>query len=224
MKLAKACTNPGLPDYEALLHLLGYIRKYNNYGLKYYSNICDSPVDMICLEHNINHTEITGFSDASYMDCPDTRRSTIGYKIFYRGGLIEWSSSLPIPIANSSAESEYMAACSACMSMTHLSMLIYDLDNLGKKDYDPYYTPRDSPNILMVDNSATVKMAQNFKPSKYTRHIERRFHYVRYGQKEKKHKLIWIPAKDQLADDLTKIQDSTIAMTHMNRTLSLIKE
>ena len=35
-KLSRACIEPGLKDYEALIHLLGYIRKYPNLGNKFY--------------------------------------------------------------------------------------------------------------------------------------------------------------------------------------------
>ncbi|MCP4459939.1 MAG: Ty1/Copia family ribonuclease HI, partial [Cytophagales bacterium] len=202
MKLAKTCNNPGHEDYKTLLPLMGYLRKYQRFAIKYYPDPEDSPVHKLCKKYEINPTQITDFSDASWMDCPDSRRSTIGNKIFYQGGLIEWASTMPMPIANSSAEAEYMAACLTCMAMTHLSMVVYDLENLGNKDYDKFHTPRNSSNILMIDNKAAVSMAENFKPSKNNRHIERRFHYVRHGQEEKKHKLVWIPKEDQLADDL----------------------
>ena len=38
MKLEKSCKQPGLADYNALLHLLGYLRKHINYAIKYYAN------------------------------------------------------------------------------------------------------------------------------------------------------------------------------------------
>ena len=42
---------------------------------------------------------------------------------------------MPIPIEMSSAEAEYMGACTACMSMAHLKMLMQDLKYLGEIDY-----------------------------------------------------------------------------------------
>ena len=76
------------------------------------------------------------------------------------------------------------------MAMSHLAMVTYDLEKLGSKEYDQYYTPKNSLNILLVDNEPTVNMARNFKPSKRNRHIERRFHYVRNGQAENKHMVV----------------------------------
>ena len=54
-------------------------------------------------------TELTAFSDASWKDFPDTGHSTIGNKIFYQGGLIEWNSSVQILIELSTDEAEYMS-------------------------------------------------------------------------------------------------------------------
>ena len=47
MKLAKSCINPREEDYKALLHLLGYLRKYPYYAIKYYSDTTESPVYQI---------------------------------------------------------------------------------------------------------------------------------------------------------------------------------
>ena len=54
MKLAKTCNNPGLEDYKKLLHLMGYLRKYQRFAIEYYPDPEDSPVHKICKEHEIN--------------------------------------------------------------------------------------------------------------------------------------------------------------------------
>ena len=138
-------------------------------------------------------------------------------KIVYQGGLIEWNRSVPVPISMSTAEAEYMSACSACMALAHLTMLTYDLDKLGSNDYEIDHEMVSTPNILMIDNEATVRMSQNYQPTKKNRHIARRYHYVRQGQDEGKHRIVWLPAKDQIADDLTKTQNPEISKTHVDR-------
>ena len=65
------------------------------------------------------------------------------------------------------------------------------------------------PKVLMIDNEATVQIAQNGKLTRKTRHIERRFDYVKEGQRSGMHQLFWIPATHQLADILTKSQLSS---------------
>ena len=53
------------------------------------------------------------FSDSSWQYFPDTVRSTGAYIIFYQGGTIDHGTHVPLPVAQSSAESEYNAACTA---------------------------------------------------------------------------------------------------------------
>ena len=73
------------------------------------------------------------FSDSSCQDCPDTGRGTGAYIIFYQGGTIDHGTYVPGPVAQSSAESEYNAACTAGMALAHFRMLIHELLN---KDQD----------------------------------------------------------------------------------------
>ena len=135
-KLAKSSTNPGLKDFETLMHLFGYLRRYPDYAIKYYGNLKDSPVHKICDKQKITTTDIIAFSDSSWQDCPDTGRSTCGFKIFIRGGIIESQSTMPVPIALSSAEAEYMGACNCGAMVCFLRELLYEFDFLGTPKYD----------------------------------------------------------------------------------------
>jgi len=71
-KLAKACTAPGIKDFDALFWLLGYLRKYPAYGTQFYPNASTSPVNSVLKDQKIETHEIIGFSDARWQDCPDT--------------------------------------------------------------------------------------------------------------------------------------------------------
>ena len=113
-------------------------------------------------------------------------------------------------VAMNSAEAEYMSACTACMTIAHLRMLAYNMMNLGHQDYDFNKTVKlQTPTIVLVDNSSAVQMASNTKQTRQNRHIQRRFHYVRQGQRDGKHKITWICKEDQLADIMTKTQDAS---------------
>ena len=48
----------------------------------------------------------------------------------------DYGSHLPVPVAMSSGEAEYISAAIACMRASHLRMLIYDLKYLCSEDYD----------------------------------------------------------------------------------------
>ena len=46
------------------------------------------------------------FYDSSCQNCPDNGRSTLEYIIFYQGGPIDHVTHVPVPVSQSSAESE----------------------------------------------------------------------------------------------------------------------
>ena len=69
------------------------------------------------------------FSDSSWQDCPDTGIITGAYVIFYQGGTIDHGTHVPGPVAQSSAESEYNAECTAGMALAYFRMLVHELLN-----------------------------------------------------------------------------------------------
>ena len=224
-KLAKACICPGETDFRALIWLIGYLRRRPYYAIKFYPDTTSNPVYNVCRQHRIPHSDLTVFSDASWQDCPDTGRSTVGYMIFHNGALIEANSTMPTPIAMSTSEAEYMAACSASMATAHIRMLLYDMTYLGTKQWrESTQRLPTIPSILMIDNEATVQIARNGKLTRKTRHIERRFHYVRQGQQDGTHQLHWIPCESQLADILTKTQVSSKIDLHIDKVLCTLPD
>ena len=119
-KLAKFSVNHGKVHFEVLVNLLRYIRDNKTLGLKYYADLNDAPVIYLLRQSNIktkNH--LMAFSDSSWQDCPDTERSTGAYIIFYQGGPIDHGTHVPGLVAQSSAKSEYNAACNAGMALAH---------------------------------------------------------------------------------------------------------
>ena len=138
------------------------------------------------------------FSDSSWQDCPDTGRSTGSYIILYQGGPIEHVTHVPGPVDQSSAESEYNAACTAGMALAHFRMLIHELLNK-----DPSIVPEEAP-LIILDSKYAVWMAKNGKDTKHTRQISSRMHFVRNGEKWKMHNISWCEGGLQLADIGTK--------------------
>ena len=110
-KLAKFSANPGKVNLERLIHLLRYIRDNKTLGLKYYADPNDAPVTDLLRQANIKTKKhLMAFSDSSCQDCPDTGIITGAYIFFYQGGPIYHGTHVPVPVAKSSAESEYNAA------------------------------------------------------------------------------------------------------------------
>ena len=156
-------------------------------------------------ENNIKIGQDTNiyFTDSSWNDCIDTGRSTGGYVGLSQAGPVDYGSHLPVPVAMSSGEAEYIAAAVACMRASHIRMLTYDLRNLGSTTYDPN-KPECEPSRIIIDNEAAIAMAKCNKDTAGNRHVARRYHYVQQGTTLKEHKFEWISTKYQLADPLTK--------------------
>ena len=120
--------------------------------------------------------------------------------IIYMGGVVEHSSNMPDPVALSSAEAEYNEACLACMATAHLKQFLEDLEL-------PFVEDKKSkkPIQIFIDNRSAVDMGASFRDTQRTRHMMRRYHYVREGVESNQHALIWITNIAQVADMGTKI-------------------
>ena len=95
-------------------------------GLNYYADMKDAPLSNMLRQAIIKtENQLMSFSDSSWQDCTDTGRSTGAYIILYQGGPIDHGTHVPVPVAQSSAESEYNIACTAVIVLAHLRVLIY---------------------------------------------------------------------------------------------------
>ena len=84
------------------------------------------------------------------------------------------------------------------MALAHFRMLIHELLH-----EDPDIVPEEAP-LIVLDSKYDMCMANNGKDTKHTRHIARRMHFVRNGEKCKVHKIEWCEGGLQLADIGTK--------------------
>ena len=124
-KLEKFSANPGKVHFEGLIHLFIYIRDNKTLGLNYYADLNDAPVTDLLRQASIktkNH--LMDISDSSWQYFTDTGRSAGAYIILYQGGPIDHGTHVPEPVAQSSAESEYNASCTAGMALSHFRILI----------------------------------------------------------------------------------------------------
>ena len=84
------------------------------------------------------------------------------------------------------------------MALAKFRMLIHELLNK-----DPDIVPEEAP-FIFLDSKSVMCVAKNGKDTKHTRHIVRRMHFVRNGEKCKMHKIDWYEEGLQLADIGTK--------------------
>ena len=205
-KLAKFSNSPGKRHFQDLIWLIGYVQNSCDKGIRFYSKLKDSPVHQLLKENNIeeNTSHLVTFSDASWQDDTDTGRSTCGRITFLQGGAVDHSTYVPVPVAMSSGEAEYLGAAGAAISAAHLRMLWYDFRCLGQRHYSVEAMEQEPPYLVMIDNEAAIAMAGSDKDTARTKRISRRYHFVRQGVSMKQLVLKWIGTKSQLADFLTK--------------------
>jgi len=196
-KLARFMQLPGRKHYQALIHLLHHVRCHHKTGTKFYSDFARSPIHEMLRKNNITFEgALFLMTDSSWQDCVDTGRSTGGYLIFYQGGVIDASSNMPDPIAMSSAESEYNQACVGAMAVSHVRQLM--LEARGLDPDTKYAVP------LLIDNTAAIAIGSNFRDTQHTRHILRRFHYVRWQKSAGFLFFIYVNTDLMVCDPMTK--------------------
>ena len=198
-KLENISSNPSKINFEGLVHLLEYIRDNNTQGFKYYDDMSDAPVSDLLIQASIktgNH--LMAFYDSIWKYFSDTGRITGAYIIFYQCGQFDHGTHVPGPVSQSSAENEYNIACTAGMSLAHFRILIHDFFN---KDSD--IVTQEDP-LIIFDSKSALFMDNNGKDNNHTRHIARRVHFVRNGEKCKMNKIDWCEGGLQWADIATK--------------------
>ncbi|GJR10656.1 ribonuclease H-like domain-containing protein [Tanacetum coccineum] len=87
-----------------------------DYGLQLFSS---STIDLVA------------YSDADWVGCPTTRRSTSGYYVFLSNNLLSWSSKRQPTLSRSSAEAEYRGVANAVHQRTkHIDIDIHFVRDL----------------------------------------------------------------------------------------------
>ena len=97
------------------------------------------------------------FCDYSWKDCPYTGRITGVFIFFYQVGKIDHGKHILGPVAQSSAESEYNATCTAGMALAYFRMLIHEFLNK-----DTYIVPEEAL-LIVLDSKSTMCMDKNIK-------------------------------------------------------------
>ena len=137
---------------------------------------------------------LTGWCDADFGGCLDTRRSTTGYLYMYNGGPISWRSKMQHSVADSTAEAEFRSIAKCGRHGEWLRELLKDFDG-----------PCEHPTPLNEDNEACAKWCRNPCDYQKQKHIHRDVLSIRESVQEFRHfDIVVVKTDKQLGDCLTK--------------------
>jgi hypothetical protein len=176
--LARFQADPGIAHWNALLHVVGYIKNTMDYGLTYLRDTDITP---------------TAFVDADYGGCRDSRRSTSGYVFTMAGGPVTWSSKRQSTVALSTVEAEYVAMSRCAQQMVWMQAWLDEVTI----DYT-------KPGVMKGDSRGAIALTKNTKDHGKVKHIDIRHHYIRELVQSGAIILEQIPSADNAADLFTK--------------------
>jgi|ERR1700722_2650922 len=152
--------------------------------------------------------DLEGYTDADGSS-QEHRRAISGHAFLIDGGAVSWSSRKQELVTLSTAESEYVAATHAAKEALWLRRFISEV-----------FKPINGPTTIHCDNQSAIALASNGNYHARTKHIDIRYHFIRFVVANQSIKLIYCPTDDMTADTLTKSLPSAKAK-HFAKSLGL---
>ena len=143
----------------------------------------------VAVRYDGSSTTLVGYSDSDW----DVTNSTSAHVSTFGGGPVGWASKRQHSKALSSCEAEIMAASLAVCELVYFRGLLAEMG-----------FPQEGPTVLHVDNTGAIALANHRSSSARSRHIERRYLYIRDLVHQGIIEVRYIPTDDNPADLLTK--------------------
>ena len=176
--LARFMHNPTKKHMGTTKRVLRYIQGTMNYGIAYEKG---------------KWAVLIGYCDSDWSGSEDDMRSTSGYAFNLGSGAFSWASIKQSSVALSTAEAEYMSAAEATAQAMWLRFVLSDF---GEEQVEPTQ--------LLCDNTSAIAISKNPVHHHKTRHINRRFHFIRDALQNGEIDLLYCKTEVQLADIFTK--------------------
>ena len=174
--LSQFVDNPGWTHWEGVKRIFRYISGTKNWGLIFGEKT----------------KGLEGFTDADGAT-QEHRHAISGYAFLIDGGAVSWSSKKQELVTLSTAESEYVAATHAAKEALWLRRFIGEI-----------FRPLTDPITLYSDSQAAIALTRDGSYHARTKHIDIRYHFIRYVVQNGSINLIYCPTDDMVADTLTK--------------------
>ena len=180
--LSQCLENPSEEHWKLGLHVLGYLKSNPQHGIQFTRNDNSNIANRLFL-----------YVDATWADDEFDRKSTSGMCLQFNGGPVIWKSKKQPIIAQSSCESEIIAATYGANEAVFVKQL---LEEIGVS----------TPSIRVYeDNTGATAIANNpGKLRQRSRHFELRFLKVQEYVTRRICNMVQVPTSYQLADIFTK--------------------
>jgi hypothetical protein len=174
--VTRFAANPGIPHWEAVKQIFRYLKGTHDLWLTY----------------GETSRVLEGYADADGSMGED-RRAVTGYAFLIDSGAVSWSSKRQEIVSLSTTESEYVAATHGMKEVLWLCSLLSEV-----------FQPIKPPTTLFSDNQAAISLTKDHQYHAHTKHIDMRYHFIRWVIEQGSLRLIYCPTDNMVADTLTK--------------------
>jgi len=163
------------------------VKRLTNYKSTIYKSVHQRKIT------DLDVLRMLGLADSDLSRCVDSRKSHTGFLFLIGMCIISWQSKQQTSVALSSMEAENMSACAASQEALWLLRL---LQEFGCKFSGPV--------TILEDNEACIAFSKNPGNHDRTKHIDRKYHFVREQVEAGNIILQKIHTSENLADLFTK--------------------
>jgi transposase InsO family protein len=174
--VARFSANPGMAHWNAVKRIFRYLAGTRDLWLTY----------------GEARRTLVGYADADGSMTED-RRAITGYAFLIDGGAVSWSSKKQEIVSLSTTESEYVAATHGMKEALWLRNLLAEV-----------FEPTSDATTLFSDNQSAIALTRDHQFHARTKHIDVRYHFIRWVVENGALRLVYCPTADMVADALTK--------------------
>ena len=174
--VARFSVNPSMAHWNAVKRVFRYL-----------AGTCD-----LWLTYGEAQQVLVGYADADGSMSED-RHVITGFAFLIDGGAVSWSSKKQEIVSLSTTESEYVAATHGMKEGLWLRSLLAKIFELFTDTM-----------TLFSDNQSAIALTRDHQYHACTKHINVRYHFIRWVVENGSLRLVYCPTADMIADMLTK--------------------
>jgi hypothetical protein len=164
--------------WRLVQRVIAYLKATIDYGITYQKG---GPIKPI------------GYSDASFTDDPDSRRSTTGQLFMMADGPVTWKAKTLKRVSTSTGETEYVVVYETGRQVKWLIQWLQEVEIY-----------EDLPFEIKCDNNAAITLMKNATGHSRVKHMDIKHHWIHEAVEAGELSITYIPTEDNIADIFTK--------------------